>query len=367
MRLARAQSLMRAQGLSAILVEAGSSLNYFTGINWWRSERLTAAVLPAEGGLCVITPFFEQPSIQEMLDVPGEIRVWQEDENPFTVVAGWLKERKLATGKIGIEDTVRYFAVDGLQRALPDVAITNGGPVVTACRIRKSPAEIALMQRANDITIAAYRTIAPKISRGMGTEDISDLITKAMTTLGGEAAGGGVQINEGSALPHGSKEPQFVKDGSVILMDCGCTVHGYFADMSRTLIFGEPSKAQRKLWNDVRQGQEIVIAAAKIGAPAGTVDDAVRAFYESLGYGPGYRLPGLSHRSGHGVGLDVHEPVNLVHGEPMWLAEGMCFSNEPGLYVPGSYGFRIEDCFYMTSEGPRYFTQPPTSIEDPIG
>ena len=365
-RMEKVQALMRRAGVGALLVEAGSSLRYFTGINWWRSERLTAALIPAEGPLCVVTPFFEEPSIREMLAVPGDVRVWQEDENPHALVAGWLKERKLAGKPVAVEETVRHFIVDGLQRALPGVEVRSGAELVNACRLIKSPAEIALMQRASDITIAAYRATAPKIAVGMDGAEIFALMATETARLGGQTPSGGVQLNEGSALPHGSKKRQVVREGSVILMDCGCTVDGYHADISRTLVFGTPDARQREIFGHVRRGQDAAMAAAQVGAPAGTVDDAVRAVYAPLGYGPGYKLPGLSHRTGHGIGLDVHEPVNLVHGETTPLAPGMCFSNEPGLYVPGSYGVRIEDCFYMTASGPRWFSTPPKSLDEPF-
>ncbi len=301
-----------------------------------------------------------------MLAVPGDVRVWQEDESPHALVAGWLRDRKLAAKPVAIEETTRFFAVDGLRQILPDVRIQSGAAIVNACRMVKSPAEIALMQRASDIVIAAYRTTGPRIARGMEGKDIFAVMQTAIVAGGGQTPSGGVQINEGSALPHGSKERQVVRDGSVILMDCGCTVDGYHADISRTLVFGSATAAQRKLFDDVRRGQDVAMAAARIGRTAGSVDDAVRRTYEALGYGPGYQLPGLSHRTGHGIGLDVHEPVNLVHGEQTPLAAGMCFSNEPGLYIPGSYGIRIEDCFYMTERGPRYFSEPPRSIDRPF-
>ena len=365
-RMAKVQSLMQQAGIGALFVEAGSTLRYFTGINWWRSERLTAALIPAQGPLCVVTPFFEEPSIREMLAVPGDVRVWQEDESPHALVAGWLKERQLAGRPVAIEETVRHFAIDGLQRALPGVAIRSGAALVNACRMVKSPAEIALMQRASDITIAAYRATAPRIETGMSGPDIFAIMAVEIMRFGGQTPSGGIQLNEGSALPHGSKERQLVREGSVILMDCGCTVDGYHADISRTLVHGSPNASQRRLFDHVRLGQEAAMVAAQVGAPAGRVDDAVRAVYEPLGYGPGYKLPGLSHRTGHGIGMDVHEPVNLVHGEATPLAPGMCFSNEPGLYVPGSYGVRIEDCFYITEAGPRWFSTPPKSLDEPF-
>lgn len=365
-RMAKAQRLMQRNGVGALLVEAGSTLRYFTGISWWRSERLTAALIPAEGPICVVTPFFEEPSIREMMDVPGDVRVWQEDQSPHALVAGWLRDRKLTARPVAIEETTRFFAIDGLQKELSGVRIQSAADIVDACRMIKSPAEIALMQRASDIVIAAYRETGPKIERGMEGADIFALMQASISRAGGQTPSGGVQINEGSALPHGSKERQSVRDGSVILMDCGCTVDGYHADISRTMVFGTPDRAQRKLFEDVRRGQDVAMTAAQIGREAGRVDDAVRREYERLGYGPGYRLPGLSHRTGHGIGLDVHEPVNLVHGETTRLAAGMCFSNEPGLYVPGSYGIRIEDCFFMTEQGPRYFSKPPGSIDRPF-
>lgn len=366
-RIAKVQGLMARAGVGALLVEAGSTLRYFTGIDWWRSERLTAALIPVEGPVAVVTPFFEEPSIREMLAVPGDVRVWQEDEDPHALVAGWLRDLKLTGRPVAVEETVRYFAIDGLQRALPSVQVRSGADLVNGCRMIKSPAEIALMQRASDIVIAAYRATGPQIQAGMDGAQVFAVMRQEIARRGGQTPSGGVQINEGSALPHGSKERQLVRAGSVILMDCGCTVDGYHADISRTLVFGTADRAQRTLFEHVRRGQDVAMAAARIGRPAGEVDAAVRRVYEGLGYGPGYRLPGLSHRTGHGIGLDVHEPVNLVLGEKTPLQAGMCFSNEPGLYVPGSYGVRIEDCFYMTEAGPRYFSTPPASLDAPFG
>jgi Xaa-Pro dipeptidase len=197
--------------------------------------------------------------------------------------------------------------------------------------------------------------------------DISDLMTAATQALGGEPEFNLILLGEASAYPHGSGKPQMVREGEVVLMDCGCIVEGYQSDISRTFVFGEPTAAQRKVWNEVHRGQEIAFAAAKLGAPAGAVDDAVRGWYEYHGYGPRYKLPGLSHRTGHGIGLDGHEPVNLVHGEATRLAPGMCFSNEPGIYIPGQFGVRLEDCFHMTEAGPKYFSEPPPSLDKPFG
>lgn len=365
-RIMRAQALMRANGIGAVLVEPGSSLTYFTGVRWGRSERLTAAVLPVEGEALIVTPFFEEPSVRESLGIPAEVRVWQEDEDPLALVAAFLRERRLATRPIGIEETVRYFAVDGLKRALPDARLVSANPVVRGCRMVKTPAEIALMQVATDVTLAAYRFTVARVEAGMTGAEIGALMTAATRKLGGSPEFSLVLVDEAAALPHGTRKPQVVKAGSVVLMDCGCTVQGYQSDVSRTFVKGTASAAVRKVWDDVRAGQATAFAAARLGATAGSVDDAVRASYEAKGYGPRYRLPGLSHRTGHGIGMDGHEPVNLVHGETTRLAPGMCFSNEPGIYLPGRFGVRLEDCFHMTATGPKWFSEPPRSIDAPL-
>lgn len=366
-RIARATELMRANDIGALLVEPGSSLIYFTGVEWWRSERLTAAVLTREGEVAIVTPFFEEPSVRESLGIEAEVLMWNEDENPLAAVAAWLGKRGLAKGRIGVEETVRYFAVDGLQRVMPGATVVNGAPVVRGCRMHKSAAEIALMQIAADITIAAYRHTAPRIEAGMTPADIGAIMKAATQALGGQSEFELILLGEASAYPHGSGKPQAVKEGEVVLMDCGATVHGYQSDISRTFVYGKANARQRQVWEQMRKGQDVAFAAAKLGTPAGAVDDAVRAYYQNLGWGPGYKLPGTSHRTGHGIGLDGHEPVNLVHGEMTKLAPGMCFSNEPGIYIPGEFGIRLEDCFYMTDNGPKWFSEPPPSIDRPFG
>lgn len=366
-RIAKATQLLRANDMDALLIEPGSSLVYFTGVQWWRSERLTAAVLTREGELAVVTPFFEEPSVRESLTVEAEVLTWNEDDNPLVSVATWLGKRGLTKGKIGVEETVRYFAVDGLEQAMPGATVVNGAPVVRGCRMYKSPAEIALMQVANDITIAAYRHTAPRIEAGMTPAQIGAIMAAATSALGGKSEFELILLGEASAYPHGSGNPQAVKDGEVVLMDCGATVHGYQSDISRSFVYGKATLRQRQVWDEMRKGQDVAFAAAKLGTPAGNVDDAVRAYYEGLGWGPGYKLPGTSHRTGHGIGLDGHEPVNLVRGETTKLAPGMCFSNEPGIYIPGEFGIRLEDCFHMTDSGPKWFSEPPPSIDKPFG
>ena len=364
-RIARAQALMKTHGIGAVLIEPGASLVYFTGIRWGRSERLTAAVVPVEGQPCIVTPFFEEPRTRETLGIDAEVRVWQEDEDPLRTVAGFLRDRKLAARPVGIEETVRFFAVDGLRRA--GLRAVSANSVVRGCRMIKTPAEIALMQRATDVTIAAYRWVHPRVEKGMRQSDVAALMDAATRKLGGSPEFSLVLVGEGAAYPHGTRTPSPVAEGKIVLMDCGCTVQGYQSDVSRTFVHGAATAEQRKVWDQVARGQQVALAAAKLGAPAGSVDDAVRAYYASLGYGPDYKLPGLSHRTGHGIGLDGHEPVNLVRGEKTRLAPGMCFSNEPGIYIPGSFGVRLEDCFHMTEAGPKWFSEPPRSIDAPMG
>lgn len=367
-RIAKAQAMMQRSGIGSILVESGPSLDYYTGIQWWRSERLTGVVIPAEGDPIVVTPFFERPSIAEMLEVPAEIRTWQEDEEPLEIVADFLKQRRVGALPVALEETNRFWIMDRLKQQLPGAVIVSANSVVRAQRMIKSPAELALMQAAADITLAAFRHAMPLIKEGMGAAEIDTMITAATTALGGESYGALVLIGEASAYPHGSRKPHPVARGMVILLDAGCAVHGYQSDISRTFVFGaDATPEQKKVWDQVHRGQQIAMTAAKAGVPAGSVDDAVRRTYERWGYGPGYKLPGTSHRTGHGIGMEVHEPVNLVHGETTPLAPGMCFSNEPGIYLPGKFGIRLEDCFYMTAAGPKWFTVPPPSIDRPFG
>jgi Xaa-Pro dipeptidase len=370
-RLAKVQGLMQEKKIAALLVESGSTLEYFTGIHWWTSERVTAAVIPASGPVIIVTPFFESPSIREMLQVPGEIRPWQEDENPFELIAqavrGAAGTGSGAERALAVDANMRFFIVDAVTKASGGRPTVPGSELVRTCRMVKSPAELALMQIANNITLAAIRYVHGNIQLGMQTADVAKLLSDATAALGG----GGFDfslclLNEASAFPHGSKLVQTVRAGSVILIDCGCTVHGYQSDISRTWVFGEPTPRQREVWNTVRRGQQITLESAKIGMPVGNIDEAVRAFYEGKGWSKNYALPGLSHRTGHGIGMDVHENPYLVRNDATPLAAGMCFSDEPGLYIPGEFGIRLEDCWHMTEQGPQLFTPLAKSIDQPV-
>ena len=365
-RIAKLQQLMVDRKVGAMIIESGSSLDYFTGIQWRRSERTTASVIPARGEIITVTPAFEESSVRETLAVGGEVRPWDEHEDPFATITGALQDRGVPSGAIAFESTTRLFIVDGVRAANPALKVVSGDALVKAVRLIKSPAELALMQAANDVTLAALRHVHAGVQLGMRPGEIGEMMTVATAALGGAPEFGLVLLNEASAYPHGSRQKQTLREGSVILMDVGCTVHGYQSDISRTWVMGQPTPRQRKVWETVKRGQEIALETARIGAPVGSIDDAVRGFYEKEGWGPGYRLPGLSHRTGHGIGLDGHEPPYLVHGDATPLAPGMCFSDEPGIYLPGEFGIRLEDCWRMTATGPKLFTPLARSLDDPI-
>ncbi len=366
-RIAKLQSLMQQRKVAALLVEAGSSLEYFTGIRWNRSERTTAALIPAEGKIVVVTPFFEVPSIQELLKIDADIRSWHEDQSPFALIAGALRDRSAVQGPLAVEATTRFFITDHVRRAQgAGREIVSGEELVNACRMIKSPAELALLQAANDVTLAALKYVHGRIEAGMGGPDISKMMTVATEALGGRYLFALVLLNEASAYPHGTEMPQKIREGSTVLVDTGCSVHGYTSDISRTWVYGKPSPRQREVWNTVKRGQEIALETAKIGIPVGAVDQAVRAYYEGLGWNKDYGLPGTSHRTGHGIGMDGHEPPNLMRADATPFEAGMCFSDEPGIYIPGEFGIRMEDCWYMTKSGPQLFTPLAESIDRPI-
>jgi Xaa-Pro dipeptidase len=366
-RITKLQGLMQQNKIAALLVDTGSTLDYFTGVRWHLSERVTAAVIPASGKTVIVTPFFEQPTIHEMLQVPAEIRTWQEDQNPFELIAGVLNDHGAPVGPLAVDGTTRFYVLDAVTKTLSEHRqVVPGHDLVRACRMFKSPAELALMQTANDITLAALRYVHGHLELGMRTADVADLMQQATLALGGESEFSLALLNEASAFPHGSKIVQTLRNGSVILMDCGCVVHGYQSDISRTWVFGEPTTRQREVWNTVKRGQELALETAKPGVPTGSIDKAVRAFYESKGWGKNYALPGLSHRTGHGIGLDGHEDPYLVRNDTTPLQPGMCFSDEPGIYIPGEFGIRLEDCWHMTEQGPKLFTPLARSIDEPI-
>jgi Xaa-Pro dipeptidase len=365
-RLGKLQSLLQRNQAAACLVEAGSSLEYFTGIRWWRSERTTAALIPAEGQVVVVTPFFEVPSVQETLKVEADVRPWHEDQSPFAIIAKSLGDARKGR-PLAVEHTTRHFIIDHVRKVEGfDREIVSGEALVNACRMIKSPAELALMQGSADITIDAIRHCHASIRAGMTAGDIRELLYARMEEQGGREPFALVLLNEASAYPHGTEKPQSVRDGSVILIDTGCKLHGYASDISRTWVQGTPTKRQREVWDTVKRGQEICLETAKVGMPVGDIDIAVRNHYEGLGWAKNYGLPGTSHRTGHGIGMDGHEPPNLMRADRTPLEAGMCFSDEPGIYIPGEFGVRMEDCWVMAAHGPKLFTSLAKSIDSPV-
>jgi Xaa-Pro dipeptidase len=366
-RISKLQNLMQTQQVAALLVEAGSSLEYFTGVQWWRSERTTAALIPARGKTVIVTPYFEEPSIRETLQIEADVRTWKEDESPFKLLAAAVREQDDRPGSLAVEPTTRFFVWEGVGSQLgTSRRLASGDSLVAACRMHKSPNELALMQVANDVTLAAIRHVHGAARAGMSADDVLAVLVDATTRLGGKHESTLVLLNEASAFPHGSHKPQSVRAGSTILIDSTCTVHGYQSDISRTWVYGEASKRQREVWNTVKRGQEVALETAKVGMPTGNIDKAVRAYYEGRGWSRDYLLPGLSHRTGHGIGMDVHEAPYLVRSDSRALEPGMCFSDEPGLYIPGEFGIRLEDCWYMTAAGPKTFTPLAKSFDEPV-
>ncbi len=364
-RIARLQSLMQRDKMAALLVEAGSSLEYFTGIRWWRSERTTAGLIPASGQTIVVTPFFEVPSVRETLKIDADIRPWHEDQSPFDIIARSLAGP--ADRPIAVEHTIRYFIIDHVRKAKGfNRDIVSGEAIVNACRMIKSPAELALLQAANDITLNAIRHCHANVRAGMSAADIREMLHAKTEAQGGKEPYSLVLLNDASAYPHGTETPQSAREGSIILIDTGCKVEGYTSDISRTWVHGDPTKRQREVWDTVKRGQEICLETASIGVPTGDIDNAVRDYYEGKGWARNYGLPGTSHRTGHGIGMDGHEPPNLMRADRTPLEAGMCFSDEPGIYIPGEFGVRMEDCWHMTEQGPRLFTGLAKSIDDPI-
>ena len=366
-RVNKAQKIMKKNNIDALLMEAGSALIYFTGVKWRRSERFTGVVIPREGDLVFVTPYFEEPTIRESMAFDAEVRTWHEHENPFKMVADILKDKSINNGKLAIEETTRHFIVNGIEKASNKYELISGNDITRGCRMYKSEAEINLMQIANNITMNAYRYVYQNIELGMSPQEISFMMSEKTRELGGTPKFSAVLLNEASAYPHGTKQPQRLKKDGIILMDSGCSVHDYQSDISRTWTFGSPTKKQRQVWSTAKRGQELALETAQIGVPAGNIDDVVRKFYETQGYGPDYKTPGLSHRLGHGIGIDGHEPINFVRGEKTPLAKGMCFSNEPGIYIFGEFGVRLEDCLYMADDGPQLFTEFSESIDNPFG
>ncbi len=364
-RIEHAQSLMTAMNMDAIYLDGGTSMEYFTGLKWGNSERMMAAIIPRKGEVKYVGPHFEEERIRELIKIGTDVRVWEEHESPYKVVAQIFSDFGIRTGKIGMEERIRFFLFDGIRKEASHLEYEIANSVTATCRMIKSPAEIALMQKANDITIEAYKVAVSMLAEGMSQGEFSDIVSKAHNKLG---APGGASASFGapSAFPHGSSTPQQLKKGDIVLMDGGCKVGGYSSDISRTVVFGEPTKRQREIWDLEKKAQAAGFQAAKLGDPCENVDIASRKVIVDAGFGPGYKVPGLPHRTGHGIGMDGHEWGNMVLGNKTPLQVGMCFSIEPTISIYGEFGVRLEDCAYMTESGVKWFTQPSLAIDVPF-
>ena len=368
-RIDKAQRYMREHQIAAIYLNAGTNLSYFTGMDWYASERLVGAILPASGEVVYIAPLFEIDSLSERQVIAGDIVGWQEHESPYALVAEVLKQAGLSGGDIlGVDEATAFFIVDGFNKAMPDIEIINASGVTAHCRMHKSASELALIQRAMDMTLAVHQATASILHEGITTTEVEQFIHEAHKKVG--ASGSYfciVLFGKATSFPHGVKDPQVLEPGDLVLIDTGCKLHGYLSDITRTYSFGGASEKQVRLWQAEKDAQLAAFAAAANGSPCGDVDAAARVSLESAGLGPDYDLPGLPHRTGHGIGMDIHEWPYLVKDNPQPLAPGMCFSNEPMIVVPGEFGIRLEDHFYMAEDGPRWFTQPAHSISNPFG
>src|SRR6266567_6421083 len=366
-RIEKARRLMAENGINAMFLEGGSSLFYYTGVRWGNSERTFGAVIPARGDLAWVTPAFEEQRAREVIKFSNDVRVWQEDESPYRLIAGILRDRGVATGKVGIEERVRFFIVDGVRQEAPALEYVSATPVTAGCRIFKSPAEIALMQRANDITLQAIGASLNTLHSGMSQQELAKNVGAATTKIGGTTDGALVIFGKYTAFPHGSIQPQQLHEGDVVLVDTGCTIEGYTSDITRTTVFGKPTQRQRDVWELEKRAQSAALAAAQVGAACESVDAAARKVLTDAGFGPDYKLPGLPHRTGHGIGLDGHEWTYFVRGNKTPIQPGMCFSDEPTIVIYGEFGVRLEDILHITESGPKFFTQQSPSIDKPFG
>jgi len=367
-RIEKARQLMAANKVDAIMITGGTSLVYFTNIHWWMSERLFAIILPLKGNPFYVCPAFEEDRAREQIaGGPGgtnaEVRTWQEDESPYQRIAEGLKDRKLTTGNMGMEETVRYVFSEGLSKAAPGLHLVSATPVTAGCRMIKSQHELQLMKLANEVTLAAYEAAYLSTKEGMTQNDFGAMVQAAHAQQGFEG-GASIQVGENSALPHGSAKPQVIREGTILLMDGGCKVEGYESDISRTVVLGKPSDKMKQVFEIVHKVQSAALAVARPGVQCQAVDAAARKVITDAGYGPDYKH--FTHRVGHGIGMDGHEWPYLVRGNTLPMAPNMTFSDEPGIYIRGEFGVRLEDDMHITENGAELFTPQSPDLEKPF-
>jgi Xaa-Pro dipeptidase len=368
-RIDKAQRLMREKGIDALWLDVSSSLTYFTGLKMRRTERCHGAILPAKGEIVYLSPAFEVEKLLTMTSFGDKVAAWEEDEDPTALIIDTVRAGGVKAGTIAVDEATPFFTFDGLRKAGNAFSFVNGSDVTAACRMIKSEHEIALMQTAKNITLEAHRAAARILREGITTTEVQAFIAAAHRKLGSEGDVGfnGVLFGEATAYPHGVPYPQILKEGDMVLIDTGAPIDGYLSDITRSYVFGEPTQRQRDVWNLEKAAQAAGFAAAKPGNRCEDIDIAARGVIAAGGFGPGYATPGLPHRTGHGIGLDVHEWPYLVKGDRTVLAPGMTFSNEPTICIYGEFGIRLEDHMLITESGARWFTQPSHSVDDPFG
>ncbi len=367
-RIAKAQELMAKEKIDGIFIEGTTTSFYYTGMRWGQSERTFGLVIPASGAIAYVCPKFEEDRARELINpvFGDEVRCWEEHESPYALILGIIKDRGVKYHRIGMEERVRFFIADGVRKIATGFEVVDATSITAGCRMYKSDAEIALMQKASDVTIVAYQAAFQTIRDGMSQSELAGNISMAFEKLG-YSGGAMVIVGKYSALPHGSIVPQTIHEGDVILIDGGTSCEGYASDISRTIVLAKPTQRQRDVWNIEKAAQDAAFAAIKIGATCESVDHAARSVIESAGFGKQYKLPGLPHRTGHGIGLEGHEWTNFVKGNMTKIAPGLCFSNEPTISIPGEFGIRLEDCLYIGNDGPHFFSKQSISIEQPFG
>lgn len=368
-RLKHAQQIMRDQNIAALYVHAGTSMTYFTGTVWHPSERMVGALIPAEGDISYICPTFEVGTLTQYMVASGPVHSWEEHKSPYDLFRDMLHNNKVTSGKIALDESCPFFISNGIALAAPDYDYINGDGVTATCRQIKSAHEIAIMQRVKNMTLTVQKAAARILRPGIAVAEVEAFIHAAHKKVGAPAGSYFVIVlfGEDTAYPHGVKEPKNLEDGDMVLIDTGCTYFGYISDITRSYVYGTPSARQRRIWEIEKQAQAAAFNAAQVGSRCGNVDLAARTCLEKHQLGPDYKLPGLPHRTGHGIGMDIHEWPYLNSGDDTILVPGMCFSNEPMICVPGEFGIRLEDHFYITEGGPKWFTKPSPSIDDPFG
>ena len=363
-RLARLQASMASHQLDAVIVTPGANMRYFFGLTWRETERLVCAVI-SESAVVFVCPKFEDMALLAALYSPVDCVWWEEHEDPRLAVTHVLAEGSFS--RVGVDPNCSFGQVHALTTATRST-LTSAGDLFQSLRGQKSATELALLQAAKSLTLQVHQQTFEWIHPGVRMSEVIAKIDQ-LHWAGGADNGSffcAVQFGEGTSHPHGVPGDPVLQKGELILIDTGCTVGGYHSDITRTYALDKQDSKVEDLWDLEKEAQAAAFDAAELGCPCGGVDAAARAVLEAHGLGPDYQLPGLPHRTGHGIGLEIHEGPYLVRGDDTPLAAGMCFSNEPMIVIPGQYGIRLEDHFYMTDAGAQWFTQPQTSLYQPL-